>query len=268
MEHSIHINKKFKIPQIGKIPLYVIIVIVVFLLAVLQDFIYSRIKQTGFYLSESMLYNTFWAFFIPFTILINQLIKVINPKNKPNKLPFNVGIGIAFSFLHILAFSALFSFVSYLVFTPSHRFAHMFNTALANQLYIALLYYIIFPAVYIFKQKPTSLTSGYAEKIKIKAGSKIITILTSEIQLISTDKPYSTIHLNDRKYLDNRSLKAFESQLDPSIFLRVHRSTIINGSYIKKLESRHNGDYDATLENGQSIRLSRHYRSNWHQLLQ
>lgn len=268
MEQLIHISEKFKIPKIGKIPLYLIIVIFIFLLAVLQDYIYSSIQQTGFYLSESLLYNTFWVFFIPLTIFINQLIKIINPKNKLVKLPLNLGVGITFSFLHIVLFTSLFVFVSHLVFTPPHYFSNIFNAAFSNQFYIALLWYVIFPAIYISKLKQTNLNNIYPEEIKLKVGSKIIIVPTSSIQIISTDKPYSVIHTNDQKILDNKSLKEFETKLDPTIFLRVHRSIIINASYIKEIKSRSNGDYDAKLENGQIIRLSRHYRSNWQQLLQ
>ena len=268
MEQSIYINEKFKISKIGKTPLYFIIVIFVFLLAVLQDYIYSRIQQTGFYLSESALYNTFWAFFIPLTIFINRLIKAVNPKNKLGKLPLNLSIGITFSFLHIVLFTSLFVFVSHLVFTPPHSFSNIFNAAFSNQFYIALLWYIFLPVIYISKLKPVNTTNDYPEDIKLKVGSKIKIVPISTIQMISTDKPYSVIYVNEQKILDNKSLKEFETKLNPSNFLRVHRSIIINASFIKELKSRSNGDYDAKLENGQVIRLSRHYRNNWKQLLQ
>ena len=102
----------------------------------------------------------------------------------------------------------------------------------------------------------------------MKIGSKLITVPTATIQFIATDKPYSVVHTADQKFMDAKSLKEFETELDPKIFLRVHRSTILNARCIKELKSRSNGDYDATLKNGQTFRLSRHYRSNWQQLLQ
>ena len=248
--------------------MYLILVVFVFLIAILQDYIYSRIQQTGFYLSESSLYNTFWIFFIPFSIFINRLIKIVNPKNKLVKLPFNLGIGIAFSFFHLVLFASLFVFVSSLIFTPTHRFSHIFNSAFSNQFYIALLWYIIFPAIYISKRKQTNLKNSYSDNIKLKIGSKILSVSASTIQFISTDKPYSIVHTNEKKILDNKSLKKFEIELDPTIFLRVHRSSIINATYVKELKSRNNGDYDAKLKNGQVIRLSRHFRNNWKQLIQ
>jgi two-component system LytT family response regulator len=268
LEQSIYISEKFKILKIGKLPFYLIVVVFVLLLAVLQDYIYSRIQETGFYLSESSLYNTFWIFFIPFTIFINRLIKIINPNNKLSRLPLNLGIGIFFSFLHILLFTSLFVFVSSLIFSPTHRFTNIFNAAFSNQFYITLLWYAFFPAIYIAKRKTTNLSNSYSDIIKLKVGQKIITVQTSTIQLICTDKPYSVVYTDDKRVLDNKSLKEFETELDPAIFLRVHRSTIINTTYIKELKSRSNGDYDATFKNGQVIRLSRHFRNNWKRLIQ
>ncbi len=268
MRQLTYINEKFKIPKIGKIPLYLLIVVLVFLLAVLQDYIYSRIQNTGFYLSESSLYNTFWIFFVPLTILINRLIKIINPKNRLVKLPFNLGIGITFSFLHLVFFASLFVLISSLVFTPTHRFSNIFNSAFSNQFYIALLWYTIFPAIYISKYKPTYSKKPYSDKIKLKIGSKILSVSTSTIEFITTDKPYSIVHIKDKKILDNKSLKEFETVLDPTVFLRVHRSSIVNATFVKELKSRNNGDYDATLKNGQVIRLSRHFRNNWKQFIQ
>jgi two-component system LytT family response regulator len=55
--------------------------------------------------------------------------------------------------------------------------------------------------------------------------------------------------------------------LNSQIFLRVHRSAIVNKNHITELKSRKNGDYDGVLTNGQSVRFSRHYRQNWSELL-
>jgi len=180
----------------------------------------------------------------------------------------NLGIGIVFSFLHILFFASLFVLVSSLIFTPTHRFSNIFNSVFSNQFYIALLWYIIFPAIYISKRNSTNLKKTYSDKIKLKIGSKILSVSTSTIQFISTDKPYSIVHTNGKKIMENKSLKEFETELNPTIFLRVHRSSIINATYVKEIKSRNNGDYDATLKNGQVIRLSRHFRNNWKQLIQ
>jgi DNA-binding LytR/AlgR family response regulator len=62
-------------------------------------------------------------------------------------------------------------------------------------------------------------------------------------------------------------LKKLERLLDPQVFIRVHRSAIINKNHITELKSRKNGDYDGIVTSGQTIRFSRHYRQNWNTLL-
>lgn len=268
MEPSIYITKTIKIPKVGSIPLYLPIVIFVFVLAVLQDYIYSRVRDTGFYISESLLYNTFWVYFIPFTLISVRLFKLVTFQNKLYRPLYALGIGIASSLIHIALFASLFVLVSNLAFSPPHRFSTMFKGALSNQFYIALLWYSVFPLLYRFKEKPRVQISKFSEKIKLKIGSKLVTVPTVSIQFIATDKPYSVVYTNAQKFLDTKTLKDFETALNPKIFVRVHRSTIINATCITELKSRQNGDYDATLNNGQSCRLSRHYRSNWQHLLQ
>jgi len=75
------------------------------------------------------------------------------------------------------------------------------------------------------------------------------------------------VYSNGQKFLHSESLKKIEKLLDAQVFLRVHRSTIVNKNYITELKSRKNGDYDGILTNGESVRFSRHYRQNWNKLL-
>jgi len=239
----------------------------VFCAAVLQDYVYSRLQGTGFYISESLLYNTFWIFFIPFTVSGIQLLKLIKTQNVFYKILYNIGMGVAHSLVHILLFTALFVGVSHIIYTPPHRFSNILNAALSNQLYIALLWYTIFPFIFMANYKSIKSERKYTAQIKLKVGSKTVTIPTASIQSITTDKPYSAIHVDDTKYLDTRSLKELESALHPNHFVRVHRSSIVHTRYIRELQSRSNGDYDALLQNGQMIRFSRHYRDHWKQLL-
>jgi two-component system LytT family response regulator len=97
---------------------------------------------------------------------------------------------------------------------------------------------------------------------------KTISLNVESIEFISTEKPYSAINSDGKKYLDNRPLRDFENILNSKFFVRVHRSAIINKSFVKELKSRQNGDYDCILKSGKTVRFSRHYRTNWQNLLQ
>ena len=63
-------------------------------------------------------------------------------------------------------------------------------------------------------------------------------------------------------------MKSLEAVLDPKIFQRVHRSTIVNVRRVRRLRPHANGEYFLTLEDGQEIKLSRSYRDRVDQLLQ
>ncbi len=267
MRQSVNIHPKPEILKLRNYQLYLILVVLVVVLAVFQDYLFSEFQNTGFYISESLLYNAIWGFLLPFGFLQSLIFKRLQPKEKTLQLVVIVGISISLSVIHILCFTFCFMGISTLIFSPAHEFWRIFKSALSNQLYIIFLFYLLAPYVkqYVLPNKrgPVKVKTKYPSKIKIKSSSKFVWLKTETIQLISADKPYTAIITGTKKYLDNDSLKHLEASLDPQYFIRVHRSKIINLSFIKELKSRQNGDYDAILENGSSVRLSRHYKDNW-----
>ncbi|MEM1339645.1 MAG: LytTR family DNA-binding domain-containing protein [Bacteroidota bacterium] len=240
-------------------------------LSIVQDFIFSKIRNTGFYLSDTLLYNTIWIFLIPITFLEIGFFSRCKYKTKiafPFAILATSGI---LALLHILLFTTCFVSVSYLVFSPAHRFVRIFNSALSSEFSILVLYYFGVPIVSKLLTYPldnTSKRSMYSKQIKVKEGRITIVIDTDTIETIATDKPYTLIATHKNSFYDNRTLKEFMTFLNPNEFLRVNRSTIVNKKAITQLTSRKNGDYDAVLHTNKTIRLSRHYRVNWKMLLQ
>lgn len=272
MQHPISISTKIKFPKLSKAKLLPFLLLFIIGLAVFQDYLFSIFKNTGFYLSESLLYNSFWLFFIPLFLISSLLLHSIFSKNNFLRIIYTLGIGVVFSLLHLFLSACFFVFVSSFVFEPAHRFSTIFNSMLSNQFYLAFLFYTIAPYYYYssFKNASQEMSvskSQYSDKINLKTGSKTQLIKSASIQIISTDRPYSVVLTSEQKFLSDKSLKDFEIELDPSLFFRVHRSSIVHEKFIKELKSRKNGDYDALLENGQWVRFSRHYRKNWSKLL-
>ena len=52
-------------------------------------------------------------------------------------------------------------------------------------------------------------------------------------------------------------MREMENLLDPRLFQRVHRSTIVNLSRVKSLRAHMNGEYFLRLDGGQELKLSR-----------
>ncbi len=80
---------------------------------------------------------------------------------------------------------------------------------------------------------------------------------------ITSATPYIFIHLENKKYLHSETLKSIYGQMDDNVFIRVHKSTIINITKVNSFKSRLNGDYDLQLMNGDTVRLSRTYSTNF-----
>jgi two-component system LytT family response regulator len=63
-----------------------------------------------------------------------------------------------------------------------------------------------------------------------------------------------------KTHLLRRSIMELEQELDPEVFCRIHRSTIVNLSRVRSLKVGEDGEYDVVLDNGTRLRLSRRYR--------
>lgn len=216
-----------------------------------------------------MLYNIYWLFFIPFIKLAKYVKTRVQPKIKKTKTLYALASGLLFTALHISIFSILFIIGSNLIYEIPHRFSTIFKNAISSQSQITILVYLFLPFVIDYLNRKKNQNNGITEQkiITVKNGTRRVKIDTSTILYIQTDRPYTTMFVSNKKILSDESLKKLEKLLDPEIFIRVHRSTIINKNHVVEIKSRKNGDYDGILTNGQSVRFSRHYRQKWDTLL-
>jgi len=263
-EHNTTNNKLIN-PNFGVL---VALCLVLYGLAIFKDYIFSEVYSIGFYWSDTMLYNIYWLLFIPFMQFANFIYKKFQFKSLTNKILYASSTGFIFSVLHIFIFTSIFILGSNLIYSVPHRFLTILKNAISNQLHITIIVYLFSPLVFEYlKRKIHTQISNINKIITVKNGTRRIKIDISTILFIKSDKPYTKIHSTSQNILHNESLKNLESILDSQIFLRVHRSVIINKNHITELKSRKNGDYDGVLTNGQSVRFSRHYRQNWSELL-
>ena len=59
------------------------------------------------------------------------------------------------------------------------------------------------------------------------------------------------------------SMGNIEARLDPRLFRRIHRSTIVNIERVREMHSRRNGHYVLTLSDGTELTMSEAYRQRW-----
>jgi DNA-binding LytR/AlgR family response regulator len=79
-------------------------------------------------------------------------------------------------------------------------------------------------------------TKGTDEEIFIKKGSSLVKLKLTEIIYIEALENYITLNTNDDKFTIHFTMKAIENQLPSGVFIRVHRSFIINKSMIQTIK--------------------------------
>ena len=73
---------------------------------------------------------------------------------------------------------------------------------------------------------------------------------------------YVCLHVGPKSHLLRRSMAELERGLDPHLFCRIHRSTIVNLRRVRALQIDSTGEYEVMLEGGQKLRLSRRFRKD------
>lgn len=102
-----------------------------------------------------------------------------------------------------------------------------------------------------------------SSRLILKSSGKVTVIRTDDIDWIEAADYYACLHVKGKSHLIRRSLADLESELDPALFSRIHRSTIVNLAQVSELTSDANGNYEVVLLDGTGVRLSRGYREQF-----
>lgn len=91
------------------------------------------------------------------------------------------------------------------------------------------------------KLETTEIPNKYTNNttITIKSGYDLHKIQLQHITHIESDSEYVNFYLEDgKKIMSHQTLKSLEKTLDPNLFMRVHRSFIVNKSKVTSLKGR------------------------------
>src|SRR5436853_939395 len=107
----------------------------------------------------------------------------------------------------------------------------------------------------------------YLERLVVKTNGRVFFVKTSEIDWLEAEGNYVRLHSGKESYLLRETITALESQLDPKVFMRVHRSAIVNINQIQELQPWFHGEYRVMLNGGIQLTLTRSYKDRLHDLL-
>lgn len=89
--------------------------------------------------------------------------------------------------------------------------------------------------------------------------SELLRIAAADVDRIDAERDYVRLHVRDRSYLLLQTVSGLEARLDPAMFIRLHRSTILRRDRISGLRHDGLGVWSAELGDGSAVRIGRTY---------
>jgi len=104
---------------------------------------------------------------------------------------------------------------------------------------------------------------AYPDAIAIRTGASYHVVRVAAIDWIEADGNYAVLHVDGKPRLLTKTLSTLEKEvLDPSVFVRVHRSAIVNTAKIASVETLFHGELSLVLRNGERVQCSRRFRKH------
>ena len=94
-------------------------------------------------------------------------------------------------------------------------------------------------------------------RVAVKTGGKVMFLRAEEIEWVEAAGNYVRLHVGGESYLFRESMKNMETRLDGDLFVRIHRSAIVNVDHIRELQPWFHGEYAVILQDGTRLMASR-----------
>lgn len=102
-------------------------------------------------------------------------------------------------------------------------------------------------------------SNGYIDRITVEHMGQAVVINLRDVEYFAASGDYVEIQLADQSYLRKGTISALEDLLDPSLFQRIHRSTIVNTDNVQNTVARGSGSYELSFPSGRKVHSSRSY---------
>ncbi len=101
--------------------------------------------------------------------------------------------------------------------------------------------------------------AGHVEEFWVPDHNGLVRIAAADIARITAERDYMRLHVGARSWLIHRTIAKLEQELDPALFLRVHRSVIVRRDTVAGLYRDETGHWTARLADGAEQRIGRSY---------
>ena len=98
------------------------------------------------------------------------------------------------------------------------------------------------------------------QRMAFRSKGKVTFLRLDEIRYITAEGNYLRVHARGTEYRFRDTMSNIEMRLDARVFLRIHRSTIVNLQHMKEIRNLPAGDAVVVLNDGSTLGISRTYR--------
>lgn len=97
------------------------------------------------------------------------------------------------------------------------------------------------------------------QDIWVRSNTGLVRVPMENIDLVCAEGDYVSLHVNGQVYLHKDTMNAMAERLDPKLFMRVHRSAIVNLSRVDSVRRRSSRSISLLLDTGDAVAVGPSY---------
>jgi two-component system LytT family response regulator len=114
---------------------------------------------------------------------------------------------------------------------------------------------------------PPPPEGAFLRRVVARSAGRLLFVRVEDVTAFEASGNYVEFRAEGRRHMVRDTLAGLEARLDPSKWVRVHRSALVNFERIRELHPLFHGQYRILLDDGGELTLSRRYRANLERLL-
>jgi two-component system LytT family response regulator len=107
----------------------------------------------------------------------------------------------------------------------------------------------------------------YLSRFVVRVNGSVRLVAADQVDWIEAADNYVVLHAGVAQYTVRDTLARLDAELDPDVFVRIHRSTVVRLDRIVELLPSFHGDFVVVLRDGSRLAMSRTFRSRIEALL-
>jgi two-component system LytT family response regulator len=107
-----------------------------------------------------------------------------------------------------------------------------------------------------------TLSHPNPSKIAIKNDGRIVFVDPNQVVVVQAEGNYVLLQQESGSYLLRESISTIEEKLKPYGFVRIHRSALVNATYVQEIRPRTTGEYELRVKGGKAYPVTRTYKRN------